>query len=66
MSKFKEDVDNFFSGIDKVLGEIPKEGTSGEMPCPVCGTGTVKWVRVAYNKHIRLGCSTPDCIIMIQ
>ena len=66
MSKFKEDVDSFFNGVDQILKAIPKEGTSGEMPCPVCRDGTVKWVRVAYNKHIRLGCSTPNCIMMMQ
>lgn len=66
MSKLETDVSEFFTGIDKVLKLIPKDGTSGDFPCPVCGKGTVKWVRVSYNKHLRIGCSTPECIMMMQ
>ena len=53
-------------GIEEVLKTVPKEGKSGEMPCPVCKTGTIKWVRVPYNNHLRMGCSTPACIMMMQ
>jgi hypothetical protein len=66
VSKLTENVNGFFNGVDQVLKEIPKTGTSGEFPCPVCKTGTIKWARVAYNKHLRMGCSTPDCIMMMQ
>ena len=66
MSKLEENVNEFFTSIDKVMKLIPKDGTSGDFPCPVCGKGTVKWVRVAYNRHLRIGCSTPECIMMMQ
>jgi predicted RNA-binding Zn-ribbon protein involved in translation (DUF1610 family) len=66
VSKLEENVNEFFIGIDKVMKLIPKDGTSGHFPCPVCGKGTVKWVRVAYNRHLRIGCSTPECIMMMQ
>jgi len=59
-------VDEMLDGIDKVLRDIPKEGNEGELPCPVCKTGTIKWVRVPTNRHLRVGCSTPECIMMIQ
>ena len=66
MSKLEEDVTGFFNGIDQALKLIPKDGTSGEFPCPVCKTGTIKWVRVSFNRHIRMGCSTPECVMMMQ
>ena len=66
MSKLQEDANGFFNGIDQALKLIPKEGMSGEFPCPVCKTGTIKWVRVSYNRHIRMGCSTPECVMMMQ
>jgi hypothetical protein len=66
VSKLEENANEFFNGIDLVLKTIPKEGLSGEFPCPVCNTGTIRWVRVAYNKHLRMGCSTPECIMMMQ
>ena len=66
MSKLEENVNEFFVGIDKALEMIPKDGMSGDFPCPVCKTGTIRWVRVAYNKHIRMGCDTPECIMMMQ
>jgi hypothetical protein len=66
VSKLEEDVTGFFNGIDQALKLIPKDGTSGEFPCPVCKTGTIKWVRVSFNRHIRMGCSTPECVMMMQ
>jgi hypothetical protein len=62
----EENANEFFNGIDKAMAMIPKIGSSGEFPCPVCKTGMVKWVRVSHNKHIRLGCNTPECIMMMQ
>ena len=66
LSKFDVAPDDFFKGIDAALRLVPKEGMEGEFPCPVCKTGTVKWLRVRTNKHLRMGCSTPDCILLIQ
>jgi hypothetical protein len=66
VSELEEDVTGFFNGIDQALKLIPKDGTSGEFPCPVCKTGKIKWVRVSYNRHIRMGCSTPECVMMMQ
>jgi hypothetical protein len=68
----KSGIGDLMNGIDEILKSIPKDdiknktSQSGELPCPVCKTGTIRWVRVAYNRHIRLGCSTPDCIMMMQ
>jgi hypothetical protein len=66
VSKLEEDVNGFFTGIDQALKLIPKDGKSGDFPCPVCKTGTIRWVRVPYNKHIRMGCTTPECVMMMQ
>ena len=62
----KEGLLAMMHGIEEVLKTVPKEGKSGEMPCPVCKTGTIKWVRVPYNNHLRMGCSTPACVMMMQ
>jgi hypothetical protein len=53
-------------GIIEALKQIPKDGVSGAFPCPVCKTGTIKWIRASYNRHIRMACSTPDCVMMMQ
>jgi hypothetical protein len=66
LSKFDEDRDAYFNGIDEALRMVPKEGVAGEFPCPVCKTGTVKWIRVPYNRHLRMGCSTPECVMLMQ
>lgn len=54
------------NGILKIMEELPKEGMEGELPCPVCKTGIVRWIRVGHKKHLRMGCSTPECILMMQ
>jgi hypothetical protein len=54
------------NGILKIMAELPKDQMEGELPCPVCKTGTVRWLRVPRNKHLRMGCTTPECILMMQ
>jgi len=66
MGKFEDSPDDYFKGIDEAIRLVPKEGMSGEFPCPVCKTGTVKWLRVKYNNHIRMGCSTPECVMLMS
>jgi hypothetical protein len=39
---------------------------SGEFPCPVCKTGMIKFVRSGARKHLRLGCTTPKCVMLVQ
>ena len=34
---------------------------SGSIPCPACESGTVRYSRAHYNKHIHASCSTPNC-----
>ena len=45
----------------KVLALIPVKSTAGEIPCPVCGTGTVTY-RYFGLRAIRVWCSTDGCI----
>ena len=61
-----DDKDDFTSGMTKVFKEIPKEGMRGEFTCPICKTGTIRWMRVSSNKHLRVACTTPSCVIMMQ
>ncbi len=66
MSNFDKTPDDYFNGIEEVLKLVPKEGMDGTFPCPVCKTGTIRWLRARSNKHLRLGCSTPDCVMLLQ
>ena len=33
----------------------------GEMPCPACQMGTVRYSQASYNGHVHARCSTPNC-----
>lgn len=59
---------NPMEGVVKVLRAIPKggKGSTGSMQCPACTAGIVTWVRSSYNGHLRVHCSTPDCVRLIQ
>lgn len=35
---------------------------AGEMTCPVCKTGTLRYSRAAYNGHVHANCTNPDCV----
>lgn len=35
---------------------------AGEMTCPVCKTGKLRYSRSAINCHVCASCSTPDCV----
>jgi len=39
-----------------------KEGGSGIIDCPVCGTGKLRYSRAACNGHIHAACSTETCV----
>lgn len=55
-----------------ILAAIPDRtdesswGKTGELPCPACNSGTVRWTRAAVNGHLWASCSTPHCFGMIQ
>lgn len=34
----------------------------GEMPCPICKTGTLRYMRSSYNGHVHGSCSTDGCV----
>lgn len=35
---------------------------AGEMDCPVCKTGRLRYSRAAYNGHVHAACSTDNCV----
>ena len=39
-----------------------KWDVAGEIPCPCCEGGTVRYGVSGYNGHMRAGCSTPHCV----
>jgi hypothetical protein len=45
--------DNYYSG-------------AGEMPCPVCGTGKLRYSRSGYNGHVHARCSNDGCVAWME
>jgi hypothetical protein len=41
-------------------------GGNGEMPCPVCTDGTLRYSVASYNGHLWGACSTESCVRWIQ
>ena len=39
---------------------------AGEMKCPVCKEGTLRYSRAAYNGHVHARCSTADCVAWME
>ena len=39
---------------------------SGEIPCPACETGTVRYSRAHCNRHVHARCSTPNCAAWME
>ena len=38
----------------------------GEMKCPVCGTGRLRYSRANYNGHIHARCSANGCVAWME
>jgi hypothetical protein len=39
---------------------------AGEMACPVCGAGKLRYSRSGYNGHIHAACSTDGCVAWME
>jgi hypothetical protein len=57
--------------LDPLFGKIKADhhgrDASGTMDCPECGAaGALRWSHAAYNGHVRLHCSTPDCLSIME
>ena len=53
----------FFEAIRKAN---KGRSASGSDPCPVCGTGTLRWSIAGCNGHIHARCSTAGCLAFMQ
>lgn len=49
-----------------LVAEVKDRGGVGESPCPVCESGTVAWSVADYNRHVRMRCSTDDCVNFME
>ncbi len=38
----------------------------GEMACPLCKSGKLRYSRNSYNGHVQAACSTPDCVRWVE
>jgi hypothetical protein len=45
---------------------MPEWGNQGEIDCPGCLVGKVRWLRARSNGHLRAVCSTPNCFSVIE
>lgn len=45
--------DNYYSG-------------EGEMPCPICKVGTLRYSRSGYNGHVHAFCGTETCVRFME
>ncbi len=45
--------DNYYSG-------------AGEMDCPVCKTGKLRYARSPYNGHVHARCMTDGCVAWME
>jgi len=45
--------------------KLPR-GTNGNIPCPICKIGIVRFSRAAYNGHIEAQCTTNDCVQWVE
>jgi len=41
-------------------------GGTGEMPCPKCVTGTLRYIVSSFNGHMHGQCSTPKCLSWME
>lgn len=39
---------------------------AGEMDCPVCKTGKLRYSRASYNGHVHAKCSTQNCVAWME
>lgn len=39
---------------------------AGEMACPVCNTGILKYSRSSYNGHVHARCTTEGCVAWME
>ena len=54
--------------VDHLGGPWTKgtRAAAGVIPCPVCGSGELKFSRAGYNGHIHAACSTEGCVSWMQ
>lgn len=70
------EVEKRFEGTSKAraaivafLGGPWKKGTPGargEIKCPVCGLGQLRFSRAGYNGHIHAACETDGCVSWME
>lgn len=49
-----------------VAKEKGRRAVQGQMPCPVCPSGTVRYTIAGVNGHVWARCSTEDCVRFME
>jgi hypothetical protein len=56
--------------VEPKVGEIKKahkdKDASGKFDCPICKDGVIEWHLCGFNNHMRLFCSTKNCISFVE
>jgi len=50
---------------EKHGSEKPEQDIQGEMPCPLCGKGKLRYSISSYNGHVWAAC-TNKCVAVMQ
>lgn len=62
-----ERMKNLFKAFAAAKADAQQKGLrrghagSGEIPCPACGTGTLRYTVAAVNGHMWGACTTAEC-----
>lgn len=68
MARFQKTVTARNAIVDHLGGPWKKgmEGAAGQIKCPCCEDGTLRFTRAGYNGHIHAGCTTTGCVSWIE
>jgi hypothetical protein len=66
------DVSNQIAAVRDVFMDADKKGLgqgkpgTGEIACPICKRGKIRYNVASCNGHVAAACSTPKCLRFIQ
>jgi hypothetical protein len=70
-TKLPPDVEQMLNDVERaataVRAKVGKlRGVAGELDCPVCKTGKLRYRVSARNGHIAAGCTTDGCVSWME
>jgi ssDNA-binding Zn-finger/Zn-ribbon topoisomerase 1 len=63
MSELSERIQNMLVARKAITDKVGKQrGIVGEIECPVCDQGKLRYSVARSNGHIHAACTNPDCV----